>query len=239
MNFMRSYKKRISPEYKELEPFIQELPVMFHKGGTVIYKGRNELRLFKSNGYDLVVKSYKKCNLINQIVYGLFRRSKAERAYLYARKLLDAGIKSPEPVAFLTESNGLLLKKGFFISLRSECPYQYHDLNKYTFDRREDILQAIAVATANMHENGFLHKDYSGGNILFNDRKETIQIEIIDLNRMSFSEIDMKKGCRNFERLAASEDTLEILGKTYAKERGFNETECISLIKKYNASWIK
>ena len=48
---------------------------------------------------------------------------------------------------------------------------------------------------------------------------------------MSFGEIDIKKGCKNFERLDGDAKMLTIMGKEYAAARGFNEEECIALIK--------
>ena len=237
MNNSNKYRIQINPEYKELEAFINSIPDIFNNEGDIIHKGRNEIRLFKTEKCNLVVKSYKKPNMINKAIYELFRSSKAERSYCYAQKLLDAGIGSPKPVAFITEKNGLLFNKSFFVSIQSECPYDYYDLNKQSFARRIDILKAIALITAQMHKNGFLHKDYSGGNILFDDREELIKTEIIDLNRMEFGKIGMKKGCKNFERLVATEETLEILGEAYAKYRNFDQKECISLIKKHNISW--
>ena len=40
------------------------------------------------------------------------------------------------------------------------------------FAERKKHLEAVAVTTAQMHENGFLHKDYSGGNILLTEMAE-------------------------------------------------------------------
>jgi len=237
MDNSNKYRIFVNPKYKELEPFIATIPAIFSREGVIIHKGRNELRLFKTEKYNLVVKSYKKPNLANKIIYDLFRASKAERSYSYALKLLNAGIASPEPIGFLIEKSGLFFNQSFFLSLQSECPYDYYDLNKRPFERKEEILRAIALVTAQMHKNGFLHKDYGGGNILFDDRKKTIRTEIIDLNRMRFCKIGIKKGCKNFERLVASEETLEILGKAYAKDRNFDEKECLTLIKKHNTSW--
>jgi hypothetical protein len=40
-------------------------------------------------------------HLINKIVYKKFRKSKARRSYEYATLLLDKGIGTPQPIAFL------------------------------------------------------------------------------------------------------------------------------------------
>jgi hypothetical protein len=47
----------------------------------------------------------------------------------------------------------------------------------------------------------------------------------------------MDKGCRGFERLNVEPRALEIMAQEYARERGFDERECIELVKKYR--WYK
>lgn len=227
----------INPKFKELNQFIHSLPDTFENQGEVIRKIRNEIRLIKTGRYELVVKSYKIPNALNKIIYGTLRKSKAERAYEYAELLLSRGIGSPTPVAYITERKNLLFNRSFFVSLRSECLYDYYNLFERDFERIESILRAVGKTTAQMHKNNFFHDDYTGGNILFNDSKEEIHIELIDLNRMSFKKIDIKQGCKNFEKLRATKKMLEIMGEAYAKERGYDKNKCISLIMEHNQSW--
>lgn len=224
----------VNEAYSSFSYFVKTLPVHFRNGdGEVIYKGRNELREFNYKGQDLVIKSFRKPNLVNQIVYGLFRSSKAQRSYEYAEMLLKSGIGSPQPVGYYTERTGLLFERSYYVSLKSECPYTYYDLVKNSFSNQEQILRAIARTTAAMHEHGYLHKDYSRGNILFKDTEQEIKVEIIDLNRIRFKEIGMDEGCKNFERLPGTPEMFAVLADEYAKARGFDADECFRLIMKY------
>ena len=227
----------INRKFKELTQFIHSLPDTFANQGEVIRNIRNEIRLIKTGDYSLVVKSYKTPNLFNRIIYGTFRKSKAERAYKYAELFLSKGIGSPTPVAYITERRNTLFTRSFYISLLSECPYTYYDLFEKEFDHKNDILKAIAETTAQMHKNGFLHNDYTGGNILFDDKNGEVSVEIIDLNRMSFKKIDESLGCKNFGKLRATEQMLEIMAEAYAKARGYEKNKCINLMKEYNKSW--
>jgi len=223
----------VSADYHDLRLWVATLPVRFrYEEGSVLYKGRNELREISCKGLDCVVKSFRKPNLINRIAYGLFRSSKAQRSYEYAEKLQKAGIGTPEPIGYYTEHSGLLFGRSYYISLKSECNYTYHDLIKKTFPNQERILRAIARTTARMHEQGFLHKDYSRGNILFKDMGEEVKVDIIDLNRIRFRKIGMEAGCKNFERLPGTPEMYAILGEEYAKARGYDIDECIRLIRK-------
>lgn len=230
----RPRRVHVHPDYSHLADFIKVLPAHFKNGeGTVIYKGRNELREFEREGINLVVKSFCTPNIINRIVYGLFRSSKAERSYRYAEMFLKSGIGTPVPIGYYTERAGLLFSKSYYVCLKSECPYTYRDFKVRTFPRCREILQTIARITARIHEAGYLHNDYSAGNILFRDDREQIEVEVIDLNRMSFGKVDMVKGCKNFERLPGTDEMLSVLANTYAEARGFDPETCFRLIKQY------
>lgn len=237
MSILTSTKYFINSSFSELDSFIRSLPETFKTQGTVIRDIRNEIRLIEVDKYKLVVKSYKVPNVFNKVAYSILRKSKAQRAYEYAELFLSRGIGSPTPVAYITERRHGLFSRSFFISLLSDCPYTYYDFFEKEFSRKNEILEEIALVTARMHDNNCLHNDYTGGNILFDDTPSIIPIEIIDLNRMSFRKIDMRTGCENFGKLQATEEMLEIMGKAYAKARGFDEDDCVLLIKKYNKSW--
>lgn len=225
----------VNEVYEELTYFVKVMPRLFrYEKGELIYKGRNELRAFHYKGIDMVVKSFQTPNWVNRIVYGLFRSSKAERSYRYADMLLKSGIGSPRPVGYYTERYLLFFTRSYYVSLKSQCPYTYYDLVKRDFPNRDEILRAIARTTARMHECGYLHKDYSRGNILFREREKGVEVEIIDLNRISFRKIGLEEGCKNFERLPGTDDMLAVLADEYAKARGFDAEECLKQIKRYH-----
>lgn len=224
----------VNEVYADFSSFIKVLPIYFKNDeGKVIYKGRNELREFRYKGMDLVVKSFRKPNLINRIVYGWLRSSKAERSYKYADMFLKSGLGTPLPIGFYTDRTVFLFGRSYYVCLKSECPYTYKDFQVRRFLRSTEILDAIARTTAKMHELGYLHKDYSAGNILFRDDVDHIKVEIIDLNRMSFGPVNVEKGCRNFERLSSTNEMLTILAKSYAKARGFDSNICFRMMKQY------
>lgn len=229
----------VASDFCTLTDYAKALPALFkYNYGTVIYKGRNELREMDWYGTKVVVKSFRVPNLINRIAYGVFRSSKAQRSFEYAEMLRREGIGSPAPVAYYTERNGLLFTHSYYACLKSECPYSYVNLMRGDFPGQEEILRAIARTTAALHEKGYLHKDYSRGNILFRRTDKGVEVEIIDLNRIRFRTVDMEEGCRNFERLPGTPEMFAILADEYAKARGFDTNECLKLILKYNNAHI-
>ncbi|WP_297675442.1 glycosyltransferase [uncultured Bacteroides sp.] len=231
-----SYRMDINPDFKDLECFVRSLPTIFEYSDAIIHKGRNELKEFECNGRKLVVKSYRIPHLVNRIVYNFFRASKACRSYQYAKMLRAVGIGSPVPVGYCSVSTWFLFGKSYYVSLKSDCPYTYRDFSLRTFLRQDEILRGIARVTAALHEHGFLHKDYSAGNILFDDSSDDIRVEIVDLNRMRFGKITMEEGCKNFERLPGTNEMFEIMADEYARQRGFNPEECLNIINKTHFS---
>lgn len=218
--------------YEELLPFLRSLPDAFERGeGKVIYKGRNELREFYYMGAFYVVKSFAIPNLINQIIYGKFRPSKAERSYKYGAAFTKSGIGTPMPVGFWTERIHGFFRRSFFVTEKSQCPYTFRDFKTRSFPREQEILEKIAKVAARMHDLGCYHKDYSAGNILFRDDLPEIQVEIIDLNRMSFGKIDVERGCKNFERLSCPDRMLRVMANAYAAARGFDPDVCFRLMR--------
>ena len=226
----------LNPKYTDKEFLVKALPVFFeNQQGKLIHDGRNKLREFQWGDITVVVKSYQTPNLINRIAYGLFRSSKAQRSYEYADLLRSKHIGSPEPVAWMTERNGLFFTRSYFVSIKSTCPYSYKDLIGGQFPEQEKYLRAIARTTAALHENGMLHKDYSRGNILFGESATGINVEIIDLNRIRFRSISQEEGCKNFaERLPATEEMRHIMAEEYAKARHFDSKTCEELMATYN-----
>ena len=232
-------KVKMSDEYKGLEYWVKSLPVRWtNKEGEVIHSRRNELRYMTFGGVDMIVKSFAVPNLVNRLVYGVFRKSKAQRSYEYAEKLNSLGIKSPAPIAYYTERCGLLFSHSYYISRKSTCRYTFYDvIDNVKLENRELYLRCVGRMTAKMHEAGVYPLDYSGGNILLDVVEGEPQFELVDLNRMSFGRIDMDRGCRGFERLNVEPSALAIMAQEYAKERGFDEAKCVELVQQYR--WHK
>lgn len=225
----------IHPDYMELVPFICSLPERFDAGeGEVIYEGRNILRRMEYKGYHLVIKSFSHPSMVNRFVYGTLRGSKAKRSYLYAEAFQRIGVGTPQPIAWLDQRKGLLLDRSFYVSLLSECTYRYEDLLKQDFPCMEEVLRGIGRQTALLHINGYAHKDYGRGNILFKPLADgKVKLEVVDLNRMYRGPIDFKRGCKNFERLPATPQMHRWMAEEYAKARGFDVEQCFLSITNY------
>lgn len=213
------------------------IPTLFQEGrGRLIYDGRNQLRLFDIGGERFVVKSFQVPNIINRVAYGLLRSSKAQRSYENALLLESLGIGTPKPVACITFRKGLLFARSYYVSLESQCPYTYRDFfQQKEIPFRREALEKIGSDTARLHKSGFLHKDYSRGNLLFGRLQDDIRLEIVDLNRMRRGRVTMRQGCRNFERLPMTEEMRQVIATAYARERGYDVRSCMELMRFYRS----
>ena len=227
----------LHPDFQALEEWMRSIPLRFQNGeGTVIYKGRNELRLFTQQGYRLVVKAFRRPNIINRFVYGIFRPSKAKRAYEHANLLMEAGIGTPRAVGYLNLRKCMLFDQSYLVTLEAQCTHVYHELFDHAFDYEEEVLREIGRVTARLHEHGYAHKDYGRGNILFEQTPQGIRLEIVDLNRMDIGPLDIKAGCKNLERLPATPQMHRWIAEEYAKARGFDVEECYRLMVAYRST---
>lgn len=229
-----SVKIMINPNFLRLKGTVDSLPDIFrYNSGTIIYKGRNELRQIEYEGRQYVAKSFH-TNPINRFVYGVFRKSKAERSYLHALRLREIGVGTPEPVAFIDIRKCGILAYSYYLSCRSECSHVYVDIFSHKFECEDELMREIGRKAAVMHNNGLAHLDFGRGNILFEETTEgKVKIDIVDLNRMYFGELSMEKGCKNLERLPANPHQHRLIAEEYAKGRGFDADRCYELIRTF------
>ena len=144
--------------------------------GEIIDQRRNTLRVIDG----IVVKQFRTPGILRGIWYGVFGKSKARRSYENAQRL---GTWTPAPVAYREVRIGGVLRESWYACRLSECPYTFKDLmDNPDFPNRSQILFAIGRFTAALRQRGVWHRDYSRGNILFNE--DGSHIEIIDLNRI-------------------------------------------------------
>lgn len=230
----------INPKYKHLKSFIQSLPSTFDNTGEVIYEGRNVLRKYTVDGLDITVKRFKQPHVINRFVYAYFRLSKACRSYLYATKLLQRGVNTPEPIAYI-ENFHFGLNDSYYVSLHSDLPRLIREF--WTIPEIGDrafILKSFAEFTAHMHRQEVLHLDYSAGNILF-DVKEGIPVfSLVDINRVAIGKpVSEEDGYKCFSRLWLPHETYIYIARAYALACGYDENHAVERVCYYKDYFMK
>ena len=213
-------KEVINPAYGRFEDFVRRVPRIFSEEGKTIYKARNEIKVFEVDGVELNVKRYRVPLLINRIIYRFFRRPKAVRAYEYALRLVAKGFETPAPIAYI-----LFRKKGFlgysyFISLQSSYKTLYK-VGQRPVEENEDIFRALGTYMAKLHEAEVYHADFSPGNVLYDRTEEGVKFSLIDINRMHFGPVSLKRGCREFLPFVGTGSRFSFNGRDLCREPAF------------------
>ena len=182
---------------------------------------RNTIKIINIEGVNINIKAFKIPNIFNQIAYRFFRKSKAQRSFEYAKKLIELGIGTPKPLAFFEFNTLLLFKKSFYLSEQVDCDLTYRELiTDLNYPNYETILRAFTRFTYLLHERGIQFLDHSPGNTLIKKNGNIYDFYLVDLNRMNFGELDFETRIKNFSRLTMYKSMVEIMSDEYAKCSG-------------------
>ena len=219
---------KINSSYHNIEKQIINCVKNFNVLGELLVAGnRNTIKLFFVNErLTLNVKSFKKPFIINQIIYGYLRKSKAKRSFEHAKILIDKGIGTPNPIAF-SENNSLLgLLDSYYICEHIEADLTFRELVETEYPDSENILRQFIHFTYKLHKNGIDFKDHTPGNTLIKGNQDgKYQFYLVDLNRMSFHKtMSFKLRMKNLSKITPQKKMIEIMSNEYSKISNENES---------------
>lgn len=224
---MENIRIEINPAYSHSAAFVHRLPVSFQEG-SVIYRGRNEVRLFEDAGKKWVVKRYKRPYFHQRIYYTFFGHSKASRAFDYAIRLRALGFDTPEPVAYIEEKDRCgLFSIGYFVSgYVADESLRY--LEQLPTPDRKEIVDRFASFLSDLHGAGFLHGDLNLSNILCRcDEITGFHFCVIDINRSCWGANFSRSRClNNLMRITHDRALLAEIVSAYALKRGWDPALC-------------
>ena len=226
--------KKISESFLKLEDHFDTIIKNFDTQGIPFgNQDRNSLKLFEINGQTINIKSFKIPNLVNQLMYAFFRKSKAQRSFEYANKLVALGIGTPTPIAYYEYKNPLF-KKSFYVSMQQDCNMTFRELTTdFNIPDYENILRAFTKFTFDLHEKNIHFLDHSPGNTLIQKNSNGYQFFLVDLNRMEFKPLDFKTRIKNFARLTTHKSMVEVMSDEYAKLYQKDYTVVFNLMWQY------
>ncbi len=217
-------KISISPQYEHLRGDILKVVAGDYIASKVYCHKRNVVEKVCMQGKDYVVKTYKRPNFFNRLAYTYLRKSKAKRAFLNAHHLLELGIETPTPVAYIEVYKKGIFSKGYFIS--EYVPY--HTMRE-TFDGNTPESDDLSLKTEfmkfalSLHEKKVLPLDFNSGNIFyyFDTEKGRYRFALTDINRMQFGKIPSTYAVmRSFEQLGVPVNGLYKLALYYSSQKG-------------------
>ncbi len=225
----------IHSKYQSLSERVRKAIFSFETHQEILGDGeRNIIKIVKIDDKKHTIKSFKKPNIINQIAYTFFRKSKAQRSYEYANRLLELGVNTPFPVAYNTYSTAFLFKKSYYVSELVNCDLTYRELTTdFSIQDHEEILRAFTRFTYKLHQSGVHFLDHSPGNTLIKREEDGYIFYLVDLNRMKFGTIDFDTKIKNFAKLTIHKSMIQVMSSEYAKCSGYEEEEIFNLMWQY------
>lgn len=214
-----SVKINIHKNSKLTQSLVLETLNRFSKEGELIGTGyRNVIKILDIEGEHYNIKGFKIPNLVNKVVYRFFRKSKAERSFLYAEKLLGLGILTPNPEAYVEYTSFFTFGKSYYISKQLDYDFTIRKLvDDPQCEDYENILRQFTQFTFQLHEKGIHFLDHSPGNTLIKKDGNTYKFYLVDLNRMDFKTLSYDERLANFARLSPKDSMLDIISDEYAK----------------------
>ena len=232
----------INEKYEHLREWLERLPKEFERLGEVIYDKRNQLRVIEAPDGTLVnAKRYCVPHAINRVVYSLgIRQPKGRRSFLYPARLLERGIDTPEPIAYIERRTCGMLGLSYFVSVQSPLGHTLYELSNSAEGTYEDLAEAVGRFVAMMHDREVLHLDLSPGNILWDKDEQGYHFAVVDINRMRFGKVSMQQGCATLCRLWGPKRLTELVASSYAAARNFDEEETVHLtMQARTAFWTR
>jgi hypothetical protein len=182
---------------------------------------RNIIKVIKYNGLDLNIKAFKIPNLINRLVYRFFRKSKAQRSFEYAEKLIEMNVGTPRPIAYFEFTSFFQFNKSFYISENLDCDMTYRKLvTDFNLPDYDKILRSFTRFTYSLHQKNVYFIDHSPGNTLIKKNGDEYEFYLVDLNRMKFVSMDFETRIKNFSKLTIHKSMVQIMSDEYAKCSG-------------------
>ncbi|GAA3770171.1 Kdo domain containing protein [Flavobacterium ginsengiterrae] len=232
---------KVNPIFGNNTESILDKIKMFSSTGELFGNGdRNKIKLFDFNGKTINIKSFKIPNLINKIAYRYFRKSKARRSFEYATILLEKGIGTPEPIAFLENFNILGLKDSYYVSEHLNADLTYRELVEIPdYPDHENILRQFTRFSFGLHEKGIEFLDHSPGNTLIKKNNEgNYDFFLVDLNRMEFhNSMSFEMRMKNLCRLTPVKEMVAVMSNEYSKLYKESEQKTFDTLWKYTSDF--
>ncbi len=221
----------LNPKYEALRDYMVHLDDHFEREGHELHAGRNVIRTLSTHGLTLCVKRYAEPTFRRRLQQMIYKKSKGKLAYLSPLLLRERGFESPESVAFVSYRRGLLHRATYFVSLLSDYRYNMQTLLSQPLDEQRRVIESFARFAAHLHEDGFLHRDFSSTNILYDCIDGRYHFSLVDTNSMKCgTAVSIEAGCRNLAQLTGDDAFFALLAECYAAERKADPVKCARLI---------
>jgi hypothetical protein len=202
------YRGAIAAGYAD-QAFLKALsePLLLMASGQVFHSGRNRLAAvgpaaLGGRTREAVLKQFRPRGADK--LKTLILPSKALKAWRGAAALIEKGIPTPFPLAYLERKKGGLMTEGYYLAEKISDVQEVRHLFRSLAGRELDgLLRALAAFLRKGHGRGVLHRDLSDGNILAGaDGRGGTMFYLLDTNRVRVKKrIGLLRAAGNLVRL--------------------------------------
>jgi len=225
----------INDKYFSFQEKINLFIKNFNQQGELIKDSRNTVKVFKIDDLQINIKRFKRPNFVNRLVYSFFRSTKACRSFLYANKLLDYDILTPDPIAYFENSKCFIINDSFYVCKNIDYDFDMkHVFENKQLESRDKLIKKFVLFTHKLHENGVIFLDHSTSNTIIKKVDGDYKLFLIDLNRMKFKKMTFEDRLKNFKRLNLSDDSIKKVSHFYSEIVNVNKDLIFEKIKKYS-----
>ena len=233
----------LNPDFTANKDAIKNFIINFNSKGILFGDGkRNKIKVFELDTKSVNIKSFKVPNLINQVAYKFFRKSKAKRSFEYATRLMQMGIGTPTPIAYSENFSLVGLQDSYYVCQHLLTELTFRELVEIPdYPENELILRQFVNFSFQLHEKGVEFLDHSPGNTLIKKVAESkYDFFLVDLNRMNFHEsMDFEMRMKNLSRLTPKKEMVAIMSNEYAKLYPKSESEILERMWFYTDDFQK
>ena len=189
----------------------------------ILLDRRNRVGVVRIRSQDeevaVVLKEFKSRG-VNKLK-SLFLPSKAYRAWKGSLNLIERGIDTPFPIAYLEKRKRGFLSQSFYLTEKIEEAEEIRSrFLKASLEKLQPLLVSLANHLSVCHRKGVLHRDLSDGNILVKkDEKGKTRFYFLDTNRIRFPRrINLLRRVKNLIRLGVPSSYQSFFLKQYLGE---------------------
>lgn len=190
--FLFPYRGMIQAEWDDpelVETISKPEKLLSYPGAKILLESRNRvgqvpLTLSSGERREIVVKEFSSRGA--EKLKSLFRPSKASRAWKGALTLVERGLRTPSPVAYLDKKSTGLVERCFFLAEKVSGGEEVRSLFRNLSPKElRPLLASLGSHLRLCHDLGILHRDLSDGNILVKKGEgEHLDFFFLDTNRI-------------------------------------------------------
>ena len=225
----------ISEKYSQesLAQFVAGLPASFEGKGNVIFSNRrNTIKMYELAGVGtVVVKQYGVRNVFQRLWYGMAGTSKAQKAFRNSLAILQAGVDTPEPMAWAEERTCGIPGACYLVTTRA-TGRAVAGILEQGGEQMDRLAGETAALVARLHTHGIVHHDGNCTNLLYEEAPGGgLHLSLIDTNRARVREggslPPFKEYMEDMVRLTDRFDFMVPMMYHYARIRGLEPQQFV------------